>query len=197
MKRGGLLDIATDDAGYQEVITECLERTPYFTSRVGPTFLPDDTERIRTKYELKALAAGRPCQYYKWVRNDTVAPNIFPHPQELDMPHVVLTNTLPFSELRARFSQQRYGGEIPVRLLRLYRSESGDENQGASLLVETHIAEDPLPQRVGLLIQERACGDVLLGVTELGFPRPTQGVHVAVASLHASRSGVRKILLGP
>ena len=183
MKVGGLLDIATDDPGYQEAITECLERTPYFTSRTGETFALDDEQRIRTKYELKALAAGRTCQYYKWVRNETPAPNIFPHPQELDMPHVVLTNTISFAEMSARFTQQRYGGDTPVRLLRMYESLTNDEKQDTSLLVETHVAEDPLPQRIGLLLQKRSNNEVLLGVAELGFPRPTEGVHVAVASL--------------
>ncbi len=183
MKPGGLLDIATDDAGYQEVITAALEQTPYFTSRTDETFATDDLERIRTKYELKALAVGRTCKYYKWQRNDTVAENIFPIPQELDMPHAVLTDPLSFDEMSARFSQQRYGGDTPVRLLRMYNSLTNDENQGTSLLVETHIAEDPLPQRVGLLIQKRTSGEILIGCSELGFPRPTHGVHTAVACL--------------
>lgn len=186
MKPGGLLDIATDDPGYQEVITESLARTPYFSSRTDQPFATDDLERIRTKYELKALAEGRTCQYYKWVRNTTPAENIFPHPKELDMPHVVLTQMPSFTELSQKFTPQRYGGEIPVRLLRMYKSlnvSQSSELQGESLLVETHIAEDPLPQRVGLILQQRPNDEVLLSVTEFGFPRPTEGVHVAVACM--------------
>jgi tRNA G46 methylase TrmB len=39
MVRGGLLDIATDHADYALAITEALEATPYFRSRLSTTFV--------------------------------------------------------------------------------------------------------------------------------------------------------------
>ena len=55
--------------------------------------------------------------------------------------------------------------------------------QREALLVETHIAEDPMPQRVGLAIQSRPDNQIIIGLHELGFPRPTKGVHLAAAHL--------------
>ncbi|MEM9775562.1 MAG: hypothetical protein AAF902_13355, partial [Chloroflexota bacterium] len=50
-------------------------------------------------------------------------------------------------------------------------------------LVETHVAEDPMPQRIGLTIQPRPENKVIIGLHELGFPRPTKGIHLAAAHL--------------
>lgn len=182
MPAGACLDIATDDAGYQDHITDCLERTPYFQSRTGRTSVTEDNERLRTKYELKALAEGRTCKYFKWARNEHSAENLFPTPKDLEMPHVILTSPLTLTEINERYKPQQYTAEMPIRFIRHY---SSPEEQ--SLLVETHIVEEPLPQRVGLFVQQRQTEgeghEYVLGLHELGFPRPTYGVHRAIAHL--------------
>ena len=99
MTASAVLEIATDDPGYQEHITEVLEATSYFGSRSGRTFETEDLERIRTKYELKALAEGRTCHYYHWGRNGQAAENIFPFLQELDMPHIVIQTPISLDEI--------------------------------------------------------------------------------------------------
>ena len=60
-----------------------------------------------------------------------------------------------------------------------------------ALLVEAYISEEPLDQRVGLVLHQRAPGEVLVTLHEIGFPRTTAGIHAAlrllsewVASLH-------------
>ncbi|MBK8433687.1 MAG: tRNA (guanosine(46)-N7)-methyltransferase TrmB [Chloroflexi bacterium] len=179
MVAGGLLEIATDDAGYQEHIAACLEATPYFTSTTGETFATEDNERLRTKYELKALAEGRTCHYYHWQRNETTAENLFPTPQEIPMPHAILQSPLSLAEMNERYTPQSYNDELPIRFIRLY--ESGRDR---ALLVETHVAEDPLPQRVALFIQGRTTpNEYIIGLHEIGFPRPTVGIHHAIAHL--------------
>ena len=193
MLPAGRLDIATDDPGYQEVIYETLEGTPYFQSRTGQTATTEDLERFRTKYELKALAEGRVPHYYHWARNETAAPDHFSIPEVYEMPHVILETTLTLEQISERYSIQAFSGSTPVRLLQMFQTagpiggsdapDAESEGRKTALLVETHIAEDPMPQRVGLTIQPRPDQTVILGLHELGFPRPTNGVHIAVAHL--------------
>lgn len=179
MPAGGRLEIATDDPGYQTHIAECLERTPYFASRTGRTYHTEDLERIRTKYELKALAEGRVCHYFHWERNQTAAPNIFPIPQEHTMPHSILTSPLTLAEMSQKYQEQSYHEPMPIRFLRQYTAPNQE-----TLLIETHIVEEPMPQRVALFIEARPDEqDYLIGLHELGFPRPTYGVHRAIAHL--------------
>ena len=151
MPAGAKLEIATDDPGYQDHITECLERTPYFKSRIGRTYVTEDNERLRTKYELKALKEGRICKYFKWERNETTAGDAFPVPQELEMPHAILQTPLDVAEISGRFEPHENTSELPVRYIRHYLAPDG-----RTMLVETHIAEQPLPQRVGAVYSATA-----------------------------------------
>lgn len=176
---GGRLDIATDHPDYAAWITDALAQTPYFESRLPAPFVTEDNERLRTKYEKIALAAGRLCHYYKWRRNETPAPNIFPPPEELPMPHVVLQTPLSLPEISARFTPFHVAETgVHIRFMEMFLAR--DE---ASLLVDTYLKEEPLTQRVGLQIRLRPSGDLVVGLHELGFPRPTSGVHTAVRHL--------------
>lgn len=182
---GGRLDIATDDPGYQEVIAASLGRTPFFVSRTGGPFLTADPDRIETKYERKARREGRVPLYFKWQRNDITVPpgRQYPTLQEFSMPHAVIQSPLSLEEIAARFRPERFGGEIPVRFMAIFRQIPVEEGLDDLLIVETHLAEDPMPQRLALFIQARGSGDLLVGLHELGFPRPTAGVHAAVGHL--------------
>lgn len=176
---GGLLDIATDHADYAQWITTRLERTPYFTSRRPTTFITEDNTRLRTKYESIALAAGRTCHYYKWRRNETPAPNIFPVPEELPMPHVILKSPLSLADIGQRFEPEQVSSEnTHVKFLEMYQSFYDQK-----LLVETYIKEPPLTQRVGLSIRQRKTGELIVGLHDVGFPRPTRGIQLAISHL--------------
>lgn len=186
MRPDGLLEIATDDPGYQEHITETLENTAYFDSRLARTYETEDLERIRTKYELKALAEGRECHYYHWGRNQMAAENIFIHPKELDMPHIIIETPLSLDQISAQYNQHlNHPGETPVRHLQMFKTTVMNDlrEPREALLVETHVAEDPMPQRIALTIQPRPENKVIIGLHELGFPRPTVGIHLAAAHL--------------
>ncbi len=186
MAGDGILEIATDDPGYQEHITEVLESDQYFQSQGDKTFETEDLERIRTKYELKALAEGRECHYYHWERSPQAAENSFEYPEEIDMPHIMIQTPLSLDDISERYNNtHNYPGDTPVRHLQMFHTVVMDElrEHRPALLVETHIAEDPMPQRIGLTIQSRPDSQVLIGLHEIGFPRPTKGIHLAAAHL--------------
>lgn len=179
MKSNGRIEIATDHADYVTVITEALEATPYFSSRLSSTCVTEDSSRLRTKYEQIALDEGRTCYYYKWARNEVSAPNKFPVPKELPMPHVVLHSPLNLDEIQARYGRWRVSaGECQISFMALFRASEGE-----ALFVETYLNEPPLAQRVGLAIRQREPGNYVIGLHELGFPKATRGVHLAIGHL--------------
>ena len=62
-------------------------------------------------------------------------------------------------------------------------SELFRANEGDALFVETYIKEEPVAQRLGLVIRQREPGNYVISLHELGFPRPTAGVQLAIAAL--------------
>ena len=173
---GAHLDVATDHDEYATWVGERLAHNPYFESRLDVPFVTESTERLRTKYEEIALAEGRTCRYFKWRRNDAPAADAFPLPPELPMPHIIMHSPLSLQELKERFRPGSWveDGEA-VRLISLFESVEHE-----MLLIDTYVEEEPISQRVGLTIRRRGEEEVLLNVHELGFPRPTPGLHRAV-----------------
>jgi tRNA (guanine-N7-)-methyltransferase len=178
---GGALDIATDHDEYAEQIAACLARSPHFESRAGAPFTLSDPGRVTTKYEQVALSEGRTPRYFPWRRNAAPVVESFPTPQEVAMPHVVLRGPVDLDEIGRRFrpTVSEFDGGL-VRFIEAYRSLADGK-----LLIETYINEDPIRQRLGLELRPRANGELVVGLAEVGFPRPTRGVHVAVGRLAA------------
>ena len=179
MVPGGLLEIATDHADYALAITEALEATPYFHSRLSTTFVTEDNERLRTKYEQIGLDEGRICHYYKWARREEPVLNSFPIPKEYPMPHVVLYSPLSLDAIQTQYGRwQVSANDCHVSFMELFRAHEGDV-----LFVETYIKEEPVAQRLGLVIRQREPGNFVIALHELGFPRPTLGVQHAIGQL--------------
>lgn len=179
LKPGALLEIATDHAEYAAVIHNALSQTPYFTSQLDVPFLTEDETRTRTKYELRGLAQGSICHYFKWQRTVHPAPDSFPIPQEAAMPHVVLRTPLTLGEIANRFTPMRITTETAaLKFIELFQSP-----QDGKLLIDVYISEQPMSQRVGLTVCLRQDEKVVIGLHEVGFPRPTTGVHHAVRAL--------------
>lgn len=182
---GGHLDVATDHEAYARWMVERLERSPHFDSRLDVPFVTEEAvdagseERLRTKYEQIALAEGRSCRYFKWQRNDAPATNVFPIPPEMPMPHIIMHSPISLEELKEAFRPMSWveDGEA-VRLITLFESTEHE-----MLLIDTYVEEEPMSQRVGLTIRRRGEREIVLNVHELGFPRPTAGVHRAVHHL--------------
>ncbi|MBP6015367.1 MAG: tRNA (guanosine(46)-N7)-methyltransferase TrmB [Candidatus Promineofilum sp.] len=180
MAPGGVLDIATDHDEYAVQITSSLLRSPYFTSRAAKVFTLADEGRVQTKYEQVALLEGRTPRYYKWRRDDAaVVLELFPIPKELAMPHVVLRLPADVAEIGRRFQPHAVAiDSTRIRFVDAYQS-LGD----GKLLIETYINEEPLLQRLGLQVRARPTGEIVISLAEVGFPRPTRGVHLAISSL--------------
>lgn len=173
------LHVATDHPDYQPVVTACLEQTPYFENRHPSTYLLDLPQRFRTKYEQKALREGRVPFYYQWRRNATAVANQFAIPENLPMPHAVIATPLEIATIADRFTPQDYATEgINVRFLAVYHTHNTPQ-----LLVETYISQEPQHQRLGLTITERDPQQFIIQLHDIGFPRPTDGVHFAVSCL--------------
>jgi len=179
LSAGGELEIATDHEEYASAIADCLERSPFLASAIGTPFTKEDDGRLRTKYEMSALEESRRCRYFKWRRNQIPAPNAFHLPTEFPMPHVILRTTLAPQDIASRFKAfQVTDGGARVRFIGCCLS--GNKNL---LLIDTYVNEEPLDQRIGLAVRRRRSGDLLLKLHDLGFPRATMGIHLAIKHL--------------
>jgi tRNA (guanine-N7-)-methyltransferase len=177
--KDGHLYIATDHAGYAEWIADCLSNSPNFDNCLDTLYIQEDSDRLRTKYELKAMAEGRLCYYFNWRRNYVSAANDFPIPLELPMPHVILSTPLSIETIDHSFVQYSWSdGFTTVRIESIYYSK-----RLQSAVVDTYISELPAEQRLLLAITHRKKGEVIVHLHEAGFPRPTPGVHFAIKCL--------------
>jgi hypothetical protein len=179
MPVGAKLTVATDHPDYATWIEQALTGSAYFESCSSSPYLTEDSERLRTKYEQKALAAGQHCHYFKWIRSAVTAENIFPFPAEFPMPHAIITTPLSLDEISQQFEPQLWAmGDANVRANELYRSQYHE-----TLLIDIYVREEALDQRLMLALTRRKKGDYLIHLHEVGFPRPTVGVHFAVYRL--------------
>jgi tRNA (guanine-N7-)-methyltransferase len=176
---GAPLDIATDHDAYQEVIEACLVESNHFDSRIDQPYLFSVENRRQTKYERIALAEGRIPHYYLWQRNRVPAPDDFPIPEETAVPHVILIPSLSLADFGSRFEPFHVQDEdMHIKFLNMFYSVDKEV-----LLSEVYVSEEPYRQRVGLSIRRRREGDLVVSLYEMGFPRPTPGIHLAVKHL--------------
>lgn len=184
------LDIATDDVSYAGQIGRLLSSCSHFSSRLETPFVHEDPERLRTKYESRALEEGRSCFYFKWRRSeDPSHGETYPIPRELPMPHVILRprsgDTLSLAELAQSLEPVTHTEEWGViRFISFFVAH--DEPQ---LLIDTYVDEPVMAQRLALLLRARADGSLVLSIHELGFPRATPGVHRAIRRLAMEITG--------
>ena len=69
-------------------------------------------------------------------------------------------------------------GATRIRFVDAYQSL-----RDGKLLIETYINEEPILQRLGLQLRARSSGEIVISLAEVGFPRPTRGVHLAISSV--------------
>ena len=198
MAGGAHLDIATDHPEYAVWISERLNKSPFFSSRLRSTYIQFEPDRIPTKYEQKALTENSECFFFKWQRNQVIAADAFAVPKEFPMPHVVLDMTISIDELGQRLDPfQRQTGEISVRTAEYFRSVQAD-----TLLCDAFVTERYLDQRIMLAVIHKEAGDTIIQVHGTGYPRPTEGVKLAIRYLVEEigridpRSSIRRHNLG-
>jgi hypothetical protein len=171
--------IATDDAGYASWIAAILEGQAVLRPRFSTTAVHELTDRLATKYELKARGADLRIFYFVWHK-PVGRPPLTSAQRMRAMPHVVLQGqhdldaTLGACAPRT-WSETHQGGEVCTTLIRAYREVTAD-----SWLVELVVKEGKLCQQIGVALIPRSQGQVLLKLSAMGFPRPTWGVQRAV-----------------
>ena len=95
------------------------------------------------------------------------------------MPHAVLQSPLGLDAIEAEYGRFQYSyDDCHINFMELFRAKDDD-----SLFVETYIKEEPVAQRLGLVIRQREPGNYVISLHELGFPRPTRGVQLAIGQL--------------
>ncbi len=181
LRPGGALLIATDDADYALWIAEALGRTPGLRSAFGDPWVHALPDREPTRYERKALAAGRACFYFVWQRAEPVPPPALPRMMrpEGTMPHRIWKGTPVLDRvveaLRGRLWQD---GEAIWRVKALYRPVEGE-----GLLIELLMAEGPWVETVVLVFRPHGPGAWILKPAEIGGLRPTEALKQGVQAI--------------
>ena len=179
LRPDGFLYLATDIRDYANAAHEVLAACDLLDNVLDRPWADTMAGRVETKYEGRARAAGRPGHYFRYRRNDRPAPHIAP-PEELAMPHLVLHSQAPLDLTAVRRSFRAFRYEHDGR----HVSALGAYNDERSVLFDVFIQEPTLSQRLAIVLSQRE-GDLTLGLAQMGLPRPTPGVHVAVARLCA------------
>jgi len=174
LEPGGRLRLATDVAAYAEMAADLLAQTPGLANELEAPWASEMPGRVVTKYEARARAEGRACHYFAYRRTDAPAPPVAT-PQELPMPHVVLEGPIDLGAVRAGFAPATLAdGDAHVGLIEAYLADG-------ALLLEAHVEEPTIAQRVGLVLRRRSPERHVLGLGAIGRPRATPGIHRAVA----------------
>jgi hypothetical protein len=86
---------------------------------------------------------------------------------------------MDLDEIQAQYGRWHFSSDdCHVSFMELFRAHEGE-----ALLVETYLKEEPVTQRLGLAIRQRERGNYVINLHELGFPRPTIGVQLAIGQL--------------
>lgn len=179
---GGVFYLATDIDAYAEMSHELLANTPGLTNLFDTPWVNQIDNRVTTKYEKKALKAGRTNKYFAYRRNDHPAPHV-PVIQEVEMPNIVFQTSLTMQEMVEQFERctESFSDEdIHVSVMNAYISPQ-------SVLFEVYVKEPTVNQHVGFLVVPRQdnASAYTLKLASFGHPRPTDGMHRAAAVLES------------
>ena len=92
------------------------------------------------------------------------------------MPHVVLQAPIEIETIRDSFERMQASfNNIHLSLTELFQAR--DEPK---LFIEAYVKEEPMAQRVGVVVRQMESGEYMVSLHELGFPRVTTGIHFAI-----------------
>ncbi|GAB5493133.1 MAG: hypothetical protein Phog2KO_33480 [Phototrophicaceae bacterium] len=178
---GGLFYLATDIVEYAEMSHDILMEASGLSNELDAPWVDNLPERlITTKYEEKGVREGRPGNYFKYRRNDTVIPDV-PVMEEWTVPHVILKTPMTSQEIATAVEKTTFhkGEYIHVAVFNGFWNISND-----SVLFEVNIAEPTIEQHIALSLRHREeTDDYILRYATFGMPRPTEGMHFATSSL--------------
>lgn len=183
MKPGAPLFLATDITAYAEMSAELLADTPGLSNQFSTPWVnhwrDDLLPRAVTKYEARGLQEGRDCYYFYYRRNTTPALHV-PVIEEKTMPHLVITTPLTLDEMRAQFAPFTINSDSGALHANVHFVFLGDR----SLLFEVFVNEPSIDQRVAIvLIHHEEHDEYTLRLGQIGNPRPTDGMHLAVRGI--------------
>ena len=195
LQPGGLLTIATDDLDYALWIAEALRDTPGLESVFETPWVHALPGREPTRYERKALAAGRPCFYFVWRRSGAVPAPVLPRIMrgEASMPHRIWEGDPDLSQVAAQLRGRLWqDGETIWRVKGLYRAVEGE-----GLLIELLMAEGSWVETVALIFRPHGPGLWILKPAEIGGLRPTlalkMGVQRIAQAIEEATPGLRVV----
>jgi tRNA (guanine-N7-)-methyltransferase len=173
---GGMFYLSTDIDAYAEMSHEVLVATPALTNQFDSPWAASIDNRVTTKYESKALKAGRTNKYFAYQRNNVPAPNV-PTIREIDMPNLVFKTTRTIEDFATQLkprTQSFQQDDIHVSLMNAFVGTHG-------LLLEVFVKEPTIEQHVGFLLipRQNKPDEFTLRLGSLGHPRATEGVHRA------------------
>lgn len=172
---GGMFYLATDILAYAEMSAELLMQTPGLTAQHTTPWVDTWPGRVVTKYEKKALSAGRDCYYFAYMRNTQPVAEV-PIIKELDMPHLVLQTPLEPDAIAQQFRPAAFAtGDLRVKFMSVYQDSR-------SLLFETYVHDPTIEQHVAIVLVRRE-ETYTLKASGIGNPRATDGLHFAVGQL--------------
>jgi tRNA (guanine-N7-)-methyltransferase len=181
LRPGGLLTIATDDPDYALWIAEALRGAPGLESVFETPCVHALPGREPTRYERKALAAGRTCSYFVWQRAGPVPAPALPRivQREALMPHRIWEGDLDLSRVAAQLRGRLWqDGETIWRVTGLYQALEGE-----GLLIELLMAEGAWVETVALIFRPHGPGLWILKPTEIGGLRPNMALKMGVQRL--------------
>ncbi len=178
---GGLLYLATDIVDYAEMSHELFIEAKGLSNELNAPWVNDFPERlITTKYEEKGIREGRPGNYFKYRRNESVIPDV-PVMEEWTVPHVVIKTPMTSQEIASAVEKVTFhkGEYIHVAVFNGFWNINND-----SVLFEVNIDEPTIEQHIALSLRHREDkDDYILRYATFGMPRPTEGMHFATSSL--------------
>ncbi len=182
MQVGAILTVVTDHADYAAWLAQVLQSQDALVSCHARVEAPEPNDRRPTKYQLRAMAQGVAIHYFEWkkARGPRSAP---PAASNLrgPMPSLTLRGSYDERTLFAGFRPQilhetQAGVEVVVRLLEVY-----ERRDRGGWLVEALVLEDRLRQAFAIRVVARGLTELLIKLSELGYPHPTYGAKRAVA----------------
>jgi len=168
---GGSVRLATDHLEYRDFAIAEAQATGLYD-----VTYPEPPEAVfETKYALKWRDLGKPLYYVVFARNDHPAEHV-PHLERpSEMPHSLLTGTLPPTSALSK-TVIRYGGGHVV----LHEAAAVMPPGGTRWLVRATVEEPDLRQQLLVMVHQRQPTEVIVRLETFGDPIITEAVRGAV-----------------
>ncbi len=170
---GGEVRLATDHPDYLAFARESAAATGLYEE-----LWPDPPAAVfETKYALKWRDQGKPLDYVVFRRNDKPAPTYHHLERPSEMPHALLTGSLPSAATLAKTVAEHGGGHV---VLHEAAAVLPGGQERARWLVRATVDEPDIKQQLLVLVQQRTPDEVIVRLETFGDPVVTPAVRGAV-----------------